>query len=231
MTLAALLNRHSGETVYLVGTGPSLDGFQFDPALPRVLINHAVFVCPIEPGRTYGMWLDEQAVHDPAWYASLPDGIEYVLPKKLMKEGGAISPPPIKNLTTFRRSACARVRDRTREECAAAEILYEFCGTATTAAFLCWFMGAARVVLVGIDGTAGKQAQRAEIVKPFYKMKQEESPRYAFIKLECLQILKKKEIPFDDVSTPEGKKSHLENRIKDLQEELEIEKQPEYDDY
>lgn len=165
MSLLSLYNRHDGRTVWVCGTGPSLDAI--NPAEiegPRVFLNRAAFGLPASGGETY--WL----VADDAWAQGTPGPWEGHL--EAVREGlaGTVGvfrdpllvpsgPSPTKtgpNIVHWRSyKPRGSVFAMTREQCARGGYLYQHCGTAAPAIFLAWLMGARRVVLVGCDGTDG----------------------------------------------------------------------------
>lgn len=183
--------------IQIVGSGPSLDRFQFDQTTPRILINHAIFVAPIVPGKTFGIFLDDQRQHDKEWFEKIPPGIILTLPKVLMGYKGGSTPPVDNRTILFNREACKRWLQVSRDELADRETLYEWCGTVTTAVHLAWYMGATEIQLIGIDGT---KKGRAASIEKIYRMKQEESPEYDRIKLEAIETAAKLKLPIFDFS-------------------------------
>lgn len=200
MNFAGLNNRHAGATILLVGSGPSLDWFNFDAFedCPRVLVNHALRVSPILPDQSYWIYGDAQERIDPEWRVNLPAGVWEVLPCRLNHRAGSDPAPRGKRVVTFTRATGNGILCSSRAAIAHHGILYEFCGTATMAAHLAWYLGAVRVVLVGIDGTAG----RASCVQGFYRYQGAESQGYDRIRKSVLNVLKANGLTFDDYSAP-----------------------------
>ncbi len=174
MKFSDLNNRHAGDPIWIIGTGPGLDSVPVDEITgPRILINRAAFVTPDSHGESY--WL----VVDDAWTAQQPgpwtgylDGISagsigltgvFRTPLLAGKNGVKNPAAPMgDNIVHFDgESDDAGRLMQTRDEIAVSGRLFQQFGTGATAAHLAWYLGASRVILAGLDGTPG-HAKRLE---------------------------------------------------------------------
>lgn len=159
MDLIHLNNRHAGETILLCGTGPSIDTTDWSRAPRiRVCINHAIAVVPLT-GINYFVALDRETIIEMGGIPA-PDGpadhVIPVLPRTMPKLLGDVAPGingDWHRCVFFELESERIIADRA--EAADLGTLYNCYGTATPAAYLAWFLGAARVLTVGLDGTAG----------------------------------------------------------------------------
>ena len=159
--LADLAGKHTGETIYVVATGDTLDDFDFAELgnSPRILIHRAAMApeaIPCLPGSTY--WL----VRDYAWRLGEPGPWTETLARchagemvgVLLHPMGTdrcgdtlIGPGP--NVVSWRQSKNVDSLDRYRE----LDELYMDASSGSTAAHLAVVLGAAKIVLIGFDGT------------------------------------------------------------------------------
>jgi len=159
-----LLNRHEGETVWVIGTGQSLNDLDdADLIGPRILLNRTAFSLPVSPGETY--WV----VADDAWGLGVPgpwdetlrdvidgaNGMTAILRNPLMRGNQLIDPPKGENIVHFEGNKSPNVLLYQRQQLAALGQLYQFAGTAATGLHLAWLMGADSVNLIGCDGSDG----------------------------------------------------------------------------
>lgn len=168
MNLAYLNNRHAGETILLCGSGPGIDLVNWSAA-PRVRvgINHAGGLLP-RGGHNYMVALDRESIIE---MGGIPRGVIPVLPAPTLDpgagEGGnpgmmalveALRPDLVNEhwlyYHYFKSGNSDHIVDD-RDEAVRLNELYHCYGTATPAAHLCWLMGAAKVIMAGMDGTAG----------------------------------------------------------------------------
>lgn len=175
MDFADLKNRHAGKTAYIIGTGPSLDDFDFATVGADdfiIAIHRAVFIVPVLPGRLYWQVLDD------AWAMEVPGPWEACL-TCIEAESGVIGlfkdplnvPPQLENSRTKIPETENVVRftggikgnwkqlELSRDKLARLGGLFTYAGSGATAAHAAFYMGAAQLVLVGLDGGDG-YAQR-----------------------------------------------------------------------
>jgi len=158
--LRDLMDRHAGERVWIFGKGPSLDRVQWNllpPAEARIYVNHAVKSDPTagaEPiwGR-YFIALDAGTFRD---LGGVPAGCVGLVPTNLSPEfeKDPQGDPRQSGRPWVSFTNSSPYMEGRKGEVAEREILYTCCGTATPAAHLAWFMGAAEVAIAGCDGGA-----------------------------------------------------------------------------
>ena len=170
-TLKELKNKHEGETCFVIGTGPSLDGIDLTTITgPRILINRSAFVVPYSDGESYWMVIDnwwEYGFSD-TWFKTLDkvkDGCgligvfrdEEAVSGKVMPDGSPNVPDYLlhDNIIIWRASGKtdAKCLSYTRDEIAQKNKLYPNHGSANSAAHLAWYMGCIGINIVGIDGS------------------------------------------------------------------------------
>jgi hypothetical protein len=176
MKFANLMDRHKGETCWIVGTGPSLDAI--DPADitgPRIYLNRAAFALPAERYVTYWLVADDawgQQIEGP-WSEHLrnvirgdADTILLARNPLLVPSGAHTKPHDGPHIVHWKSQHAPRaaLRCMTRTEIAECGELYSHCGTAAPAIHAAWFMGCTRIILTGIDGTDG----HAACLEPYY---------------------------------------------------------------
>lgn len=167
MRFADLKNRHAGDPIWVIGTGPSLDALDADDVVgPRIYLNRAAFVMSPSRGETYWLVADDcwgNKVPGP-WGPHLEDiraggcGEIAVLRDPLLtgrSDCPTVPPPTGPNIVTWREDRFKDCLYLNRDELAEAGTLHMWTGTASPAVHLAWFLGAVRVNLVGIDGTRG----------------------------------------------------------------------------
>lgn len=159
-----LLNRHQGETIWVIGTGPSLNDLDDDELTgPRILLNRTAFSLPISPGETYWLVADDcwgLGIPGP-WYQTLNEliegknGLTGIFRNPLMRGNQLCAPPSGENIYHFQGNKLQNVLELNRQKLALIGMLYQFAGTAATALHLAWLMGADSVNLIGCDGSDG----------------------------------------------------------------------------
>ena len=174
--LIDIANRHEGQAVWIIGTGPSLARVDLEVIDgPRICLNRAMFATRIVRDATYWMFVD-----DP-WAKEVPGpwkeyllktfrgvGITAVMRRKLMTGTGFSNAPDGPNVVHFdywnRNDAekLGDIRTHDRDRVIAANQLYCYTGTAAPAIHLARVLGARKVILVGIDGTDGHGPQVAQ---------------------------------------------------------------------
>lgn len=139
-TVADLYMTHVGEDVFVVGSGPSLRGFDFERLKGRTTIglNHAI--CGFDP--TYHLWCDTELWKEFREF-NLPETTTIVCPnyKYIPWEQAAWA----EQLRLFQ--PAPRL-----ERFVSLSELYIASTSAVTAIQLAWKLGAKRVFLLGIDG-------------------------------------------------------------------------------
>lgn len=166
-TLAELQNKHAGQVVTICGTGPSLDIARREGIEgPRILLNRAAMVIEADSLQTYWM------VNDDAWGMKQPGPWHEFLDRVRTGHAAllAVFRDPMAGVKAKRVSAPtglniihwdgshphnAEALTYTRDEVAERNILHTATGSTCPAMHLAWFMGAAAVVLCGIDGKRG----------------------------------------------------------------------------
>ncbi len=171
MNFADLNNLHAGRTAYIIGTGPSLDEFDFDSIDVfdqgfLIAIHRAIGIIPQNLyARTYWQVLDD------AWTMGTPgpwhrwrdqltagNGVTGLFRDPLYMPKQPWTPAPVH--PAIARFGSPRKGDKTiltdgREEIARRGDLYTYAGSGCTAIHAAWYMGAKRSVLVGLDGSDG----------------------------------------------------------------------------
>ncbi len=167
-TIEPLVNHHEGLPAYVFGTGKSLDAFNFAEVGDgvQICLNRTMGVVPILRGRPYWMVLDD------AWRLGVPGPWDIWL-DELRSHNGVVGVfmnpmygpdterteppggPPVIHFRSPRSKHAYELLTRTRGQIGRLNTLFTYAGTGCTAVHLAWLMGAARVVIVGIDGTDG----------------------------------------------------------------------------
>lgn len=169
-SLQTLLYRHRGKVAVVVGSGASCDRFPFSvaansPDTIQIRLNRAIAFPGLIPTRTYWM------VQDQAWEMGVPGDwerwIDWTVGAYGMATGVYMDPMYGPNNTRPRApfgnhvvrwrgpmpdETLPDILRMTREQCAAENRLYTFCGTACTSVHLAWLMGCRSVLMVGCDG-------------------------------------------------------------------------------
>ncbi len=182
MNFAELKNRHAGKTAYIIGTGPSLDGFDFASVGPDdfvIAIHRAAFVVPDLPCEGFWQVLDDGwAMGVPGLWSECLQAIVDGLAVGLFKDPLNV-PPKLKNAASKIPESETIVRfsggikgnwkelDLTRDQVAEYGRLFTYAGSGATAVHAAWYMGAASMVLVGLDGGDGY----AECLSEWYEKK------------------------------------------------------------
>jgi len=165
MRLHDLIDKHQGETVWITGTGPSLDRVSAHEITgPRIHLNRTAFAFPWSIGQTYWLVIDDcWANGTPGPWVETLDDVYYgrgpigVFRDPLLTGPG---PVPSKRGPNIAHWTSAHKPRRSllymgRQELGERGMLYARAGTAAPAVHLAWLMGAERVVLAGVDGTDG----------------------------------------------------------------------------
>ena len=175
LSLKDIAGRHEGETIWVIGTGPSLARVNLEAITgPRICLNRVMFATKIIRNATYWMFVDDpwaKEVPGP-WKEYLMNtfrgvGITAVMRKKLMTGKGFSKAPDGPNVVHFdywnRNDAekSGDIRTHDRQAVIDSNMLYCYTGTAAPAVHLAWVLGASKVKLVGIDGTDGHGPQVA----------------------------------------------------------------------
>jgi len=201
---ADLRERHAGETIYLVGCGPSLD-----LALEREALDGQVCVCinraaELVPASATRYFVAEDNETYRRWRGAPPGCVSLV--KRGYLDLWDVEAPDIANAVRARVGRdvvlCSYVtmhaicEDRARV--AADEILYACVGSATPGAYLAWYLGAASVVLVGVDGGAGHS--RAALKRSYSKADVDErrTTPYDNLRASALRVLRVLGVPHTD---------------------------------
>jgi len=166
MVFADLNNRHVGETAYLIGTGPSLDDFDLASVDGfQIAIHRVIGVIDPKIAPTYWQVLDDawtMGVPGPwhTWRADMMagNGVTGLFRDPLYMPQRPFTPAPQHpNIVRFG-SPCKGdepILTATRDELASRGELYTYAGSGCTAVHAAWYMGARRVVLIGLDGRDG----------------------------------------------------------------------------
>lgn len=171
MRFRELMNRHEGETVYVIGSGPSLDAL--DPETmgdsPRVVLTrliHEPCAVPVVADKTYWVYLDwMDPAECPWWRTRVPAGVWEVTPYELLDARTTVQAESGARTVHFRiEREHKKALAMSREECAESETLYGMAGSGVAAAHLAWYLGAGHIVFAGIDGGGGN----AELVRDRY---------------------------------------------------------------
>ncbi len=176
MKFSTLNNIHAGKTIWIIGTGPGLDAVEPEEIDgPRIMLNRAAFVTPDSIGESYWMVVDD------AWGAKQPgpwrgylDGIQAgsiamtaVLRNNLLtgkNDTPTVPAPHGHNIVHFDGEPDGHDRlFQTRDEIAESGRLFQECGTGAIAAHLAWYLGASKVILVGLDGSPGHAKRLAHL--------------------------------------------------------------------
>jgi len=179
MNFADLKNRHQGETIWIIGTGPGLDRLVSSPADligPRIFLNRSAYVAPPSDGETYWLVMDDvfgghgNGAHWDDHLAKVISGKAETLAvfrDPLLNRDPPTPAPRGENILTWAHNTVrpkSRLLDLSRDEVADIGALYVECGSAAPAAHLAWFMGADMIRFVGLDGGH----QRAKCLQQYY---------------------------------------------------------------
>lgn len=147
----ALLDRHVGQTVWIFGKGPSLDEFQIaDAGAVRICINESLRAVPCP---MYFFAHDEGPIRNVA--ETWPKRCNAILqqPRAVFAEQCGI---PTKGIYVYEKRYCNDVvRNMDASSIARHRSLYGNSGTVHCAIHFCRLIGAAKIVMVGFDGTGG----------------------------------------------------------------------------
>jgi len=159
MDFSELMNRHAGETIYIIGAGPSLDAFDNTEMgdSPRIVINqmiHNPCVVPVLNDKTYWIYMDSKRKElYPNWRGQTPEGVWEVTPNLIYTAKGTTPSENGSRVIHFGIEVeSSKVIPFDRNECKEKCLLYGASGTGVLATHLAWYMGAERIVLVGFDG-------------------------------------------------------------------------------
>ncbi len=203
MNFKDLNNRHAGENILVVGSGISANliarNSNVFEGLPRVLLNHQCIKGDIVNDKTYGIFTDNQLDYDIDWWSKIKPGVQLVLPSMHMRYGK-------KNIYEITKSNAiifdydTRTIKTDRDKISADNSLYAFCGTATTAVHLAYYLGAKKIILVGIDGTTRRD--RARDIEDIYpkEVKNANPDAYRTIKKSVIELLHNLGMPYLDAS-------------------------------
>jgi len=194
MSLADLAGKHSGD-VYIIGTGESLDGFDFASMgdAPRIYIHRAAMgPFPTVPGKTYWLvrdyvWKTEQPG---AWNETLARCVSGEMMGVFRKPMGTDKPGdtligPVANCVSFRGVRNVDVLDtrRTPDE------LYLGGGSGETAAHLAAVLGADKIIGVGFRSTNWSKHLRQYYGGRWGTHKTEKYETYYLSLLQTLNLL------------------------------------------
>lgn len=201
-----LLNKHKDATVWICGTGPSLDNIE-DAEItgPRIYLNRAAFALPAEEGQTY--WL----VADDAWGKKIPgpwaatrdailrrrSPLYGVFRQPLFGADNAkINAPTGHNVYLWHGNKQDALLNMPREDIARSNTLHQFAGTGAPAVHLAWLMGARKVILAGLDGTDGYAKRLAE----FYDKPALGGFGYAAARIDTEDVISALKLEYEDRS-------------------------------
>ena len=201
-----LLNRHKGETVWICGTGPSLDDVEDSEITgPRIYLNRAAFGLPTKDGCSY--WL----VADDAWGKGIPgpwaktlrgvlgnySDLYGVFRNPLFGVDNTNVPPPRGDRCyLWHGKGDTGLLGKTREQVAMFNTLYMFAGTASPAIHLAWLMGASKIIIAGCDGSDGYASR----LQQFYDQPARGGFGYMAAKADAVNIINRLGIECEDRS-------------------------------
>lgn len=149
-------HRYDGGTVYVVGFGTSLAGFDWTRLAGRttIALNHAVTMF----APTYHLYSDS-SIRPRYWKHPYTDGTTIVVQEDVATEARAIKWVHYSKIATF-----FRVVDNCKDIPKNNDQLYVERTVATAGIMLAWKLGAARIFLLGVDGyrLAAKTTQGVE---------------------------------------------------------------------
>ena len=163
MKFADLNNLYKGETIYIIGTGPSLDNFDMDRVDGiQIAIHRAIGIVDMRRNDTFWQVLDD------AWSMDVPgpwgewlsriksDGFG-LFRDPLMKPAKPWTPiPDHPNIIGFKSSkGSVDCLHYSRDRLAESGNLFTYCGSGCTAVHAAWYMGAEKIIMVGFDAGDG----------------------------------------------------------------------------